>query len=68
MALTIQVNYLKKLKSHFKVVALKRQKKFVETQRGPVASIFFQGLERADHGIEMVEKSVVSYGSVQMGF
>lgn len=34
---------------------------------GPVASIFYQGLDRADEGIEMVEKSVVSYGGVQMG-
>lgn len=35
--------------------------------RGPVASIFYQGLDRADEGIEVVEKSVISYGSVQMG-
>lgn len=35
--------------------------------RGPVASIFYQGLDRYDEGIEMVEKSIVSYGSVQMG-
>ena len=35
-------------------------------KRGPVASIFTQGLMRASEGIEMVEKSVVSYGSVQM--
>lgn len=35
--------------------------------RGPVASIFTQGLMRASEGIEMVEKSVVSYGSVEMG-
>ena len=35
--------------------------------RGPVASIFYQGLDRADQGIDVVEKSVVSYGSVQMG-
>lgn len=35
--------------------------------KGPVASIFYQGLERSDEGIEMVEKSIVSYGSVQMG-
>ena len=34
--------------------------------RGPVASIFTQGLMRAKEGIDMVEKSVVSYGSVQM--
>ena len=35
--------------------------------RGPVASIFYQGLDRAEEGIDVVEKSVVSYGSVQMG-
>ncbi len=35
--------------------------------RGPIASIFDQGLDIADEGIEMVEKSVVSYGGVQMG-
>jgi biopolymer transport protein ExbB len=35
--------------------------------RGPIASIYYQGLDRADEGIDMVEKSVVSYGGVQMG-
>ncbi len=35
--------------------------------RGPVASIFYQGLSRYSEGIDMVEKSVVSYGSVQNG-
>ncbi|MBS9768482.1 MAG: MotA/TolQ/ExbB proton channel family protein [Flavobacteriaceae bacterium] len=35
--------------------------------RGPLASIFYQGLSRHEQGIEMVEKSVVSYGGVQMG-
>ncbi|MFW5850802.1 MAG: MotA/TolQ/ExbB proton channel family protein [Bacteroidota bacterium] len=34
---------------------------------GPVASIFYQGLSRVDEGVDVVEKSVVSYGSVQMG-
>jgi biopolymer transport protein ExbB len=34
---------------------------------GPVASIFYQGLDRSHEGVEMVEKTVVSYGSVQMG-
>jgi biopolymer transport protein ExbB len=34
---------------------------------GPVASIFYQGLERSSEGLEMVEKSIVSDGSVQMG-
>lgn len=35
--------------------------------RGPIASIYYQGLDRADQGIDMVEKSIVSYGGVQMG-
>lgn len=34
---------------------------------GPVASIFYQGLSRCADGPEMVEKTVASYGSVQMG-
>jgi biopolymer transport protein ExbB len=35
--------------------------------RGPVASIFTQGLMRYHEGVDMVEKSVVSYGGVEMG-
>lgn len=35
--------------------------------RGPVASIFYQGLDRTSEGIDVVEKSVASYGSVQAG-
>ncbi|WP_291114008.1 MotA/TolQ/ExbB proton channel family protein [Flavobacterium sp. UBA6135] len=34
---------------------------------GPVASIFYQGLDRIDHGVESAEKAVVAYGGVQMG-
>ena len=34
--------------------------------RGPVASIFYQGLLRYDQGVDVVEKTIVSYGSVQM--
>jgi biopolymer transport protein ExbB len=35
--------------------------------RGPVASIFYQGLDRMDEGVEAAEKAVVGYGGVQMG-
>lgn len=35
--------------------------------KGPVASIFTQGLMRMSEGIDMVEKSVIAYGSVEMG-
>ena len=34
--------------------------------RGPVASIFYQGLDRVDEGLENVEKAITSYGGVQM--
>ena len=36
--------------------------------RGPIASIAYQGLMRIDQGIDVVEKSVVSYGGVQAGY
>mgnify|MGYP001396107869 FL=1 len=42
-------------------------KEVCRNTKGPVASIFYQGLSRMDEGIDVVEKSVVSYGSVQMG-
>lgn len=43
-------------------------KEICRNTRGPVASIFYQGLDRAEHGsIDVVEKAVVNYGSVQMG-
>ena len=34
--------------------------------RGPVASIFYQGLDRIDEGLDNVAKAVTSYGGVQM--
>ena len=42
-------------------------KEVCRNTNGPVASIFYQGLERSDEGIELVEKSIIAYGSVQMG-
>ncbi|HAI77374.1 MAG TPA: flagellar motor protein MotA [Microscillaceae bacterium] len=41
-------------------------KELLRNTRGPVASIFVQGLMRLSEGIEMVEKSVIAYGSVEM--
>ncbi|MFZ6051580.1 MotA/TolQ/ExbB proton channel family protein [Halocola ammonii] len=34
---------------------------------GPVASIFYQGLEHSDEDLNQVEKSIEAYGGVQMG-
>ncbi len=45
---------------------VEKAKEVCRNTRGPVASIFYQGLLRYDQGIEVVEKTVVSYGSVNM--
>lgn len=42
-------------------------KEISRNTRGPIASIFYQGLSRVDEGVESVEKTVVAYGGVQMG-
>ncbi len=42
-------------------------KEVCRNTRGPVASIYYQALDRYNEGMEVVEKSVVSYGSVLMG-
>ena len=42
-------------------------KEICRNTRGPVASIFYQGLDRIDEGLENVEKAITSYGGVQMG-
>ena len=42
-------------------------KDFCRNTKGPVASIYYQGLDRMDQGMDAVEKAVVSYGSVQTG-
>ncbi len=44
-----------------------KAKELCRNTRGPIASIFYQGLDRSGEGIEAVEKSVVNYGGVQMG-
>lgn len=42
-------------------------KEVCRNTKGPVASIYYQGLDRADESIDAAEKAVVSYGGVQMG-
>lgn len=42
-------------------------KEVCRNTKGPVASIYYQGLDRADEGTEAAEKAVVAYGGVQMG-
>ena len=42
-------------------------KEIARDTRGPIASIAYQGLMRIDQGIDVVEKSIISYGGVQGG-
>lgn len=58
---------LNKIESSVESSGIEAAKEVCKNTRGPVASIFFQGFTRYDEGLEMVEKSIVSYGSVLMG-
>lgn len=58
---------LKKVEDALEAGGVEAAKDVCRNTRGPVASIFYQGLLRYDDGLDVVEKSVVSYGSVQMG-
>ena len=42
-------------------------KEVCRNTRGPVASIFYQGFDRVDQGIDVVEKTIISYGGVHAG-
>ncbi|MDR2805343.1 MAG: MotA/TolQ/ExbB proton channel family protein [Dysgonamonadaceae bacterium] len=42
-------------------------KKRAQNTRGPVASIYYQALARRDESVEIIDKSITAYGSVQVG-
>ena len=46
---------------------VEKAKDICRNTAGPVAAICYQGLMRIDEGLDTVERSVVSYGSVQSG-
>ena len=59
--------FVKKVEDALISGGIESAKDVARSTPGPVASIFYQGLDRADEGLDHVEKSVVSYGEVQMG-
>ena len=67
LATTNTQKLLNKIESALETKGIDAAKDVCKNTRGPVASIFYQGLNRYDEGIEMVEKSIISYGSVLMG-
>jgi len=67
LATTNTDKLLKKIEDALESGGVEAAKEICRNTRGPVASIFYQGLDRANEGIEMAEKSIISYGGVQMG-
>ena len=57
---------LKNVEKALQEGGIEAAKEVCRNTRGPVASIFYQGISRMDEGMDIVEKSVVSYGGVQM--
>lgn len=66
LATTNTKKLLAKIEEALATGGVEAAKEVCRNTRGPVASIFYQGFDRWDQGLEVVEKSVVSYGSVQM--
>jgi biopolymer transport protein ExbB len=58
---------LAKVEEALEAGGVEQAKEVTKSTRGPVASIFTQGLMRMSEGLEMVEKSIIAYGSVEMG-
>ncbi|MCD6200745.1 MAG: MotA/TolQ/ExbB proton channel family protein [Bacteroidales bacterium] len=67
LSTTNTAKLLKNVEDALESGGVEAAKEVCRNTRGPVASIFYQGLDRADEGIEMAEKAVISYGGVQMG-
>jgi len=55
---------LNKIESALETQGVEAAKEVCKNTRGPVAGVFFQGLDRFKEGMDVVEKSLVSYGSV----
>lgn len=67
MSTTNTKKLLEKMEEALKTGGIEGAKEVCRNTRGPVASIFYQGLDRHSEGLEIVEKSIVSYGGVMMG-
>jgi biopolymer transport protein ExbB len=59
--------FIAKVEAALENEGIEAAKEICRNTRGPIASIYYQGLMRYDQGMDAVEKAVVSYGSVQTG-
>jgi biopolymer transport protein ExbB len=67
LATTNSVKLLKGVEDALDAGGVDAAKELCRNTRGPLASIFYQGLDREGQGLDIVEKSIISYGGVQMG-
>ncbi len=67
LATTNTNKLLRKVSSKLDEGDLEGAQQVCKATRGPVANIFYQGLEKMEDGIDVAEKSIVAQGSVQMG-
>lgn len=61
-------NLMRSIEENLEKGDLEGAKSVCRDTRGPVASICYQGLMRVDQGLDVVERSVTSYGGVQAGY
>ncbi|MCD4683158.1 MAG: MotA/TolQ/ExbB proton channel family protein [Bacteroidales bacterium] len=58
---------LNKVETSLENGGVEAAKEVCKNTKGPVAGIFLQGLDRTNEGLDVVEKSIISYGGVLMG-
>lgn len=58
---------LKKVEEALNSGGIEAAKEVCRNARGPVATLFYEGLDHYDEGIDMVDKSIVAVGSVENG-
>ncbi len=58
---------LNKVETALENEGVEAAKEVCKNTKGPVAGIFVQGLDRYKEGLDIVEKSIISYGGVLMG-
>jgi biopolymer transport protein ExbB len=66
MASTNTTKLLNSVEGAMKSGGADAAKEVCRNTKGPIAGIFYQGLDRAHEGVEIVEKSVVAYGGVEV--
>ncbi|MBQ9436105.1 MAG: MotA/TolQ/ExbB proton channel family protein, partial [Bacteroidales bacterium] len=67
LASTNSQKLLAKVEEAMKNGGVEKAKDVCRDTKGPLAGVFYQGLDRYEEGLDSVEKSLVAYGGVEMG-